>query len=194
MLDTRGPLASAVEVQVVGQLVAFLRGLNVGGHRVKMDVLCRSFEGMGFTDVSAFLASGNVIFTADGNDAEEMERQIEADLTAGLGYGVPAFVRTAAQVREIAGRAPFAADLLETSDGKLQVALLRSAPDARARQRVLRLATAADRLAIAGRELYWLPSGPMSQSELDLAVIGQTLPPMTIRTARTIERIAAKLP
>jgi uncharacterized protein (DUF1697 family) len=184
---------SAVEVQVVGQLVAFLRGLNVGGHRVKMDALCQRFEGMGFTDVSSFLASGNVIFTAESDDADDMEGQIEADLTAGLGYAVPAFVRTAAQVREIAGRAPFAADLLETSDGKLQVALLRSAPDASARDRVLHLATAADRLALAGRELYWLPSGPMSQSDLDLAVIGQTLPQMTIRTARTIERIAAKI-
>jgi uncharacterized protein (DUF1697 family) len=177
----------------VGQLVAFLRGLNVGGHRVKMDVLCQRFEGMGFTDVSSFLASGNVIFTADSDDADDMERQIEKDLTAGLGYAVPAFVRTAAQVREIAGRAPFAAEVLETSDGKLQVALLRSAPGAEECERVLRLATLEDRLAIAGRELYWLPKGPMSESALDLAVIGQTLPPMTIRTARTIERIAAKL-
>ena len=177
----------------MGQMVAFLRGLNVGGHRVKMDVLCRRFEAMGFTDVSSFLASGNVLFAADTQDAGDIERLIETELADALGYAVPAFVRTADETREIAARAPFAAEALETSNGKLQVALLRSAPDAQARERVLRLATTEDQLAIAGRELYWLPDGPMSESALDLAGIGRALPPMTIRTARTIGRIAAKL-
>ena len=180
----------------MARMVAFLRGLNVGGHRVTMDVLCKRFEAMGFGDVSSFLASGNVLFSADADGADaidEMERRIEAGLGAELGYAVPAFVRTAGEVRAIADHAPFPADVIAASEGKLQVALLRTAPDAAASERVLRLATAADRLAIAGRELYWLPSGPMSQSALDLMEIGRALPPMTMRTARTIERIAAKL-
>ena len=52
------------------------------------------------------------------------------------------------------------------------------------------LATDADRLAFRDRELYWLPVGNLSASDLDLGTIESTLGPMTIRTKRTIDRIA----
>ena len=38
---------------------AFLRGINVGGHRVKNTELRALFEAMGFADVHTFRASGN---------------------------------------------------------------------------------------------------------------------------------------
>lgn len=174
------------------QYVAFLGGLNVGGHRVKMDELRVRFEAMGFTSVSTFLASGNVILAADGNDVDGIERRIESSLAAGLGYDVPAFVRSAEEVRAIADSVPFAAELLNASAGKLQVSLLREAPEPDVQEQVLGLATDADRLAIAQRELYWLPSGRMSDSELDLAAIYKLLGPGTMRTMNTITRIAAR--
>ncbi len=49
--------------------IALLRGINVGGHNVKMDRLRALFEELGFRDVATFIASGNVIFTAP--DADE---------------------------------------------------------------------------------------------------------------------------
>ena len=48
--------------------VAFLRGMNLGRRRIKNPELCAAFEDIGFTNVSAFLASGNVIFDADESD------------------------------------------------------------------------------------------------------------------------------
>jgi uncharacterized protein (DUF1697 family) len=57
---------------------------------------------------------------------------------------------------------------------------------------VLALSTDDDRLAIHGRELYWLPSGGISESELDLNAIGATLGLTTMRTRGTIDKIAAK--
>lgn len=50
-----------------------------------------------------------------------------------------------------------------------------------------------DLLAIEGRELYWLPSGGISESELDLRAIDAALGPGTMRTMGTVEQIAAKL-
>ena len=78
------------------------------------------------------------------------------------------------------------------SKGKLQVSLLPKKPTAAARKKVLALATEEDRLAIEGRELYWLPSGGMLESELDLKAIEDALGPGTMRTKGTIEQIAAK--
>jgi uncharacterized protein (DUF1697 family) len=50
--------------------VAFLRGMNVGGHRISGGELCAAFEELGFEDVSTFRASGNVIFAA-GDDGKK---------------------------------------------------------------------------------------------------------------------------
>jgi uncharacterized protein (DUF1697 family) len=45
------------------QTIALLRGINVGGHRVKMDRLRLLFEELDLRHVSTFIASGNVIFS-----------------------------------------------------------------------------------------------------------------------------------
>jgi uncharacterized protein (DUF1697 family) len=78
------------------------------------------------------------------------------------------------------------------SKGKLQVAFLLDAPTKKQRKDALDLATDEDRLVIEGCELYWLPSGGMSESELDLKAIGVALGLSTIRTKGTIDQIAAR--
>ena len=172
---------------------AFLRGINISNRRVKNDALRLCCEEMGFLDVSIFRASGNLILGTDGaSKTEEIARRVEAGLADSLGYEVPVFLRTVAQVRGIAKHEPFDAKLVEASAGKLQVALLPGAPRPPARKRALSLATAEDRLAIRGRELYWLPSGKMSDSKLDLKALESFLGPWTMRTEGTIEQIAAK--
>jgi hypothetical protein len=57
---------------------------------------------------------------------------------------------------------------------------------------VLALESDADRLAFGASELYWLPAGGMSDSELDLKAIERLLGAMTVRTKNTIEQIAGK--
>ncbi|NNK48375.1 MAG: DUF1697 domain-containing protein, partial [Gemmatimonadetes bacterium] len=54
------------------QYIAFLRGINVGGHRVKMNRLGELFEELGLSNVSTFIASGNVIFWTDSEDVEAL--------------------------------------------------------------------------------------------------------------------------
>ena len=65
-------------------------------------------------------------------------------------------------------------------------------PPVKVRKEVLAYASAEDQLVVEGRELYWLPSGNMSDSELDLKAIGALLGIGTMRTQGTIELIAAK--
>ena len=57
--------------------VAFLRGINVGGHhKVPMQDLCIAFEKLGFENVQTVLNSGNIIFDADINSSEDLEKLI----------------------------------------------------------------------------------------------------------------------
>lgn len=173
--------------------VAFLRGMNLGKRRITNDDLRAAFERIGFDAVATFRASGNVAFDSGGKRSEaKLGERIESGLRAELGYEVPTFLRSCAEVREIAAREPFDEDALATSKGKLQVLMLLAAPSSTATREALDLANDDDRLAIEGRELYWLPSGGISDSELDFKAIEAALGPTTCRTIGTVGQIAAK--
>jgi uncharacterized protein (DUF1697 family) len=171
--------------------VAFLRGMNLGGRRIKNEELRAEFEALGFADVACFRASGNVVFSAQGSEAK-LTSEIESGLGEALGYEVPVFLRSAKELRALAAHEPFEAAVVKASKGKLQVALLPRKPTAKARKQVLAEASDEDRLTLEDRELYWLPSGGISDSDLDLKAIETALGPWTMRTMGTIEQIVAK--
>jgi uncharacterized protein (DUF1697 family) len=168
---------------------AFLRGMNVGGHRITNDQLRAHLSAMGLREVATFRASGNVVFDGGSDSPPKMQELIEQGLLAALGYAVPTFVRNRDEVLEIAEAKPIEQG---SSKGKLQVGLLAEAPSAKARKAVLEMQSEADLLAFGKRELYWLPQGPMSDSELDFKAIDRLLGVMTVRTKNTIEQIAAR--
>lgn len=187
----------AAEKRRVSRYVAFLRGMNVGGHRLTNDELCAHFAAIGFEDVKSFRASGNVVFAGEGlgsgvRAVDAVRERIEQGLERALGYAVPTFIRDAAQLREIAAARPFEEAQLQASKGKLQVALLAGAPPAKARKEVLALSGEDDLLAFGKRELYWLPSGGVLDSPLDMKLLARELGAMTMRTKGTIEQIAGK--
>lgn len=171
--------------------VAFLRGMNLGRRRIKNPELCAAFEDMGFENVSAFLASGNVVFDADRADPNAVATAIETGLRSSLGWEVPTFLRTADEVRSIAECSPFA-DVVEERAGKLQVAMLGDEVDETARASVRELSNDEDLLQFAERELYWWPKGNFLDSQLDIKAIEALMGPFTIRTKNTMERLAAK--
>lgn len=58
--------------------VALLREMNVGGKAlVKMADLKACVEGLGFDDVSTYIASGNVLFESGERDAAKLQTKIE---------------------------------------------------------------------------------------------------------------------
>lgn len=174
--------------------VAFLRGMNLGKRRIKNEELRKHFEAMGLEEVATFRASGNVIFATPKPEAEaKLAARVEAELDSRLGYDAPVFLRSEKEMAAIAAQAPFPAAKVKKSKGKLQVSLLKKKPSAAARKKVLALASDEDLLALEGRELYWLPSGGLLESDLDLKAIEKLLGADTRRTMGTIEQIAAKL-
>lgn len=177
----------------MARYVAFLRAVNLGGHRsVKKEQLCSCFEELGFEEVATFRASGNVVFAAGGGTAAKITARLEAGLAKSLGYEVPVLLRSAAQVRAITRHRPFGSKLVGSAGGKLQVALLLDKPSPAAREMVLAMASEDDRLAIRGRELYWLPAAGVGRSALDLKTVEAAVGPWTMRTMGTIEEIATR--
>jgi uncharacterized protein (DUF1697 family) len=168
---------------------AFLRAVNLGkNRRVTSDRLKALFEEVGAEDVATFRTSGNVVFEAP----RDMVRDLEQHLEKALGHEMVIFLRTAAEVKEIAGRTPFPAKAVEASKGKLQVALFEKKPTAAVQKKALALASDEDRLSFGKRELYWLPSGGYADSALDRNALDELIGPTTVRTKGTVEQLAAK--
>src|SRR5436190_959659 len=135
--------------------VAFLAGVNVGGHRVSMPALRHEFEALGYSHVSTFIASGNVVFTASARPPA-LERAIEAQLGTALGYDVPTFVRTPTELAEITIAAPFRS----VPGGSTHlVGFLRDTPPAATVRAIEALSNDVDRFVVQGKHLHWLVRG-----------------------------------
>jgi uncharacterized protein (DUF1697 family) len=168
---------------------AFLRAVNLGRNRRVTSAQLKSlFEEIGAEEVATFRTSGNVVFEA----SRDMARTLEQHLEQALGHEMVIFLRTASEVKEIAGREPFPPKDVEASKGKLQVSMLEKKPTAATQKKALALATDQDLLAFGKRELYWLPSGGTMESELDRKTLDTLLGPTTMRTKGTVEQLAAK--
>lgn len=86
--------------------VALLRGINVGGrNKVPMADLRAAFEDAGYSDVSTYIQSGNVLFTSDRPRAE-LEEHIEEALERRLGLPLVVVVRSHRQLRAVVEKAP----------------------------------------------------------------------------------------
>lgn len=176
------------------RLVAFLRAINVGGHTVTMDALKAHFRDAGFTNVESFIASGNIIFQSKRTDAAAVERKIERHLEQALGYEVKTFVRTVAEVAEVAAYAPFPPAIVKRAR-VVYVGFLAAPMTAAARKTLAALATDIDQFHTSGRELYWASLGQQGESKFTNTVFERALKlRTTFRGIKTVVKLAVKFP
>ena len=172
--------------------VAFLRGINVGGHNVKMPALREHFESLGFTEVETFIASGNVIFKSRLKPST-LRKKIEQHLLETLGYAVPTFLRTDAEVAAIANNDIFD-EAATTAAGAHCVLLMETTLDAKSTRQVATFKTEIDDFKIVGSEVYWLCQKKQSESTFPKSPFEKTIGmKMTVRGMNTMKRLAAKL-
>ena len=87
------------------QQVAFLRGINLGRRKVRMDELRKVFQDAGFGHVATVLASGNVLFCADRNIKAS---QLGALLHRAFGFEIGVILRSVSRLHQIVNSDPFA--------------------------------------------------------------------------------------
>ena len=161
------------------------------GRVVKMGFLRQVFESLGFSGVETFIASGNVVFETSARNAEMLERKIEKKLREALGYDVATFIRTPAELKEIAGFDPFRQSQVH-GDAGINIIFLAEVVDEMSKRKVLALRTDTDEFRVRGREIYWLrrrkPGKVFSTVPLE-----KTLRRLfTIRGANTVRKLVAK--
>ncbi len=87
--------------------VAFLRGINVGGHNVSMEHLRGLISDLGLSEVRSYIQTGNIFFDAESSDQHGLSQKVYSLLEAKLGYRVPTFVLTIDELEHIINAAPF---------------------------------------------------------------------------------------
>ncbi len=94
----------------MNRYISLLRGINVSGQKIiKMAELAQGYRDWGFTDVSTYLASGNVLFTSPKGPGE-CRQIIEQAISQRFGYQVDCLVLTPQQLSAIRASMPFAAE------------------------------------------------------------------------------------
>lgn len=176
----------------MSKFIAFLRAINVDGHNVKMDHLRQLFESLGFSNVETFIASGNVIFDAKTGNTKLLEKKIENKLQEALRYEVATFIRTDAELGEIAKYKPFPRSKLDVAIA-LNIGFLAEALDDTSKQKLMALQTDIDDFHVHGREIYWLCSKKQSDSKISNVVIEKTLGmKATLRGVNTVNKMTEK--
>ena len=168
--------------------VAFLRAINVGGRQVGKDPLQALFKSLGLTDVSTYLASGNVRFRSRAA-AATLERKIETALEQKFGFVVETFVRSEAELQAALAAVPFSAKEMASAHD-LWIAFLKAPPEAAVVKAVAALSTANQHFRVVGRELYWLRLTREQEPKVDRA-LNKLLAPMTARNVRTVTALAS---
>ncbi len=112
---------------------AFLRGINVGGHRrVKMDDLKRAFESLGFQRVQTLLASGNIVFESRPTSASVLIQRIKAKLKKIFGFEIGVLIRSTRELQRLHRAQPFRG-ITVTPQTRLFVTFLSEQPASRLR-------------------------------------------------------------
>ena len=177
----------------MSRYITLLRAINVGrGRTVKMESLRQVFESLGFSKVTTFIASGNVIFETTTKRTKTLERKIEKALHEALGYEVRTFIRGEAEIAKIAKYRPFPQSRLDTSWHCNIVFLAGNlTPTLKRKARALRTNT--DVFEVRGREIYWLrrrkQNGALFSTVPLEKILGRAF---IVRGADTIKRIASK--
>jgi uncharacterized protein (DUF1697 family) len=180
----------------MNRYVAFLRGINLGNRRIKMDELRTRFEEMKFAEVATFIASGNVIFSSKAVDPAKLVAQIEKHLHASLGYPVDTFVRTQAEVAAVAAYRPFPKADLEHPANTVHVGFLAEPLNPAMARGFVGCRTEVDELHLEGREYFWLCRIKSHESKVWTSppMRALKLPSSSMRNLTTIRKLAEQFP
>ena len=171
--------------------IALLRGVNVGGkNTVPMRELKSLFEQAGFSDVSTYINSGNVIFTAEGPE-DALKAQCERIIEQHFGFAVTVMVISAAALKDAVSHAPdwWGADPDSTHNALFVI------PPATAESIMAEVGATKpeyEKVAGSGPVIFWsAPRKTWSRTRYSKIVGTRAYSDITIRNANTARKLSA---
>lgn len=87
--------------------ISMIRGINVGGKRIKMADLRDIYISMGFEHVKTYIQSGNVIFKSENRDPEYLAKTIREKILETFKYSVEVVIRSNDELKQVVEASPF---------------------------------------------------------------------------------------
>jgi uncharacterized protein (DUF1697 family) len=137
----------------VPRYVALLRSVNVAGHgRIAMQELRASFEALGYTDVTTYIQTGNVLFTTGSRSESNIAAAIEDRLAGDFGASPAVILRSVDELLRIGTSSPYAK--AGANPARHHVTFLAAAPAKKALAGLQLPPSRRDELVVEGREVY----------------------------------------
>jgi len=134
--------------------ISMLRGINVGGKTIKMADLKVLYEFLGFSDVTTYVQSGNLIFKTKKENTAAVVGSIERAIVEQLGLKVTVIVRQPVEMALIIKKNPFVGRRA-VDENKLHVTFLQEKPASALVEALIPLAsTSKDEYRVEGKEVY----------------------------------------
>lgn len=168
-----------------GRRIFLVRAVNVGGAKLPMADWRALAEGLGATDVSTYIASGNLVCTPP-SDVDAFERALEVAVQERFGFFREVISRSVEEVRAALDAHPF--EVLEPRFSYVTFLAAEPTPDAIAKARTFE--TGEDRWEVIGRELHVRYAGGAGRPQMKDVSIGRALAvPGTARNLNTVRKL-----
>lgn len=169
------------------QYIAFLRGINVGGHNIiKMKEFKLLLLNLGLEKVNTYIQSGNVVFQSDKN-AEQLQLIIEREINDVYGYSVTVMIRTASEFSDIINNCPYPVDSLAEGES-VYLALLEKESAEERITRILQFKSETEECCLTGKEVYLYLRIGVQKSKL-AAYLQKLGVSVTMRNWKTIKKL-----
>jgi uncharacterized protein (DUF1697 family) len=170
--------------------ISILRGINVSGQKlIRMEELKTLYERLGFSDVSTFIQSGNVIFKTNlaiNILSEKIEKAIEVKYK----FLVPVIIRTIDEIRAILVSNPFLNEE-DIDREKLHVTFLDADPPSALSADIMSNDHSPDRFVVKGKDVYLYCPGGYGNTKLSNAFFEKKLKVRaTTRNWKTVGKLA----
>jgi uncharacterized protein (DUF1697 family) len=170
----------------VTRRVILIRAVNVGGAKLPMAELKAIAADLGATDVTTYIASGNLVADVPG-DPDGFDRALERAIEGRFGYFREAISRSRDELAAALEAHPF-----EVVEPKYSyVAFMLTAPTAAAVEAAAAVPTGEDRWQVIGRDLHLRYAGGAGRAQLKDALLLRALGriPATARNLNTVRKL-----
>lgn len=172
--------------------ILLLRGINVGGkNTVSMKVLKTLLESNGFSAVTTYINSGNVIFSSEESNLEILKMKMEALLFEGFNLNLKVMIIAAKDILEALNHAPDWWDVDQTAKNNA-IFVIHPKTAEQVLEAVGESKPEYEKVGSYGQIIFWTaPLETFSKTRWSKVVKSSVYDSITIRNANTVKKLMA---
>lgn len=169
--------------------IAILRSINVSGQKIiKMAELREHLSSLGFSNLTTYIQSGNIVFQSEEKENSILESEIQQNIKVNYGFDVPVIVRTKDEWQKVVDDFPFNTEECDVT--RLGFTFLKNKPAHIPVEEINKFKAVNDELVYDDKEIYLhIPDG-FGKSKLTINVIERKLKvSATTRNWKTTQKL-----